>query len=57
MHCGACIRRVTQALNAMPSTHAEEVRLGHARVQSEQSSSDVAAQLGTAGYPARATQA
>jgi copper chaperone len=33
MHCGACIRRVTQALQSVPAATVEEVRLGAARVQ------------------------
>jgi cation transport ATPase len=32
MHCGSCVRRVTQTLNAQPGTHAEEVRVGAARI-------------------------
>ena len=52
MHCGACVRRVTQALNALPSTHAEEVRVGAARVHSEISSQQIVEALRAAGYPA-----
>ena len=33
MHCGACVRRVTQALQAVDGTEVQEVRLGAARVQ------------------------
>ncbi len=33
MHCGACMRRVTQALQSVPGTEVEEVRLGAARVK------------------------
>jgi copper chaperone len=51
MSCGACIRRVTQTLNALPGTHAEEVRLGLARVQTESPGALVAA-LAQAGFPA-----
>ncbi|HVW76804.1 MAG TPA: heavy metal-associated domain-containing protein [Alloacidobacterium sp.] len=32
MHCGACIRRVTQALQKVEGTEVQEVRLGAARV-------------------------
>lgn len=32
MHCGACIRRVTQALQQVPGTAVGEVRVGAARV-------------------------
>jgi copper chaperone CopZ len=33
MHCGACIRRVSQSLQAVPGAQVEEVRLGAARVK------------------------
>jgi copper chaperone len=33
MHCGACIRRVTQALQGVNGVEVEEVRLGAARVK------------------------
>lgn len=32
MHCGACVRRVTQALQKVEGTEVQEVRLGAARV-------------------------
>ena len=32
MHCGACVRRVTQALQKVADTEVQEVRLGAARV-------------------------
>ena len=35
MHCGACVRRVTQTLQRVPGTTVEEVRIGAARVQAE----------------------
>lgn len=35
MHCGACVRRVSQAL-ATEGLNVKEVRLGAARVESEQ---------------------
>ena len=55
MHCGACVRRVTQALQRVPGTTVEEVRIGAARVQSEDPAPLLAA-LAKAGYPARAEQ-
>jgi copper chaperone len=55
MHCGACIRRVTQTLQRVPGTEVEEVRIGAARVKSHDSSAVVSA-LAKAGYPARAEQ-
>ncbi len=51
MHCGACVRRVTQALNALPGTHAEEVRVGSARIQTEATPADIQQTLTAAGYP------
>jgi copper chaperone len=55
MHCGACVRRVTQALHRVPGTIVEEVRIGAARVQSEDPAPLIAA-LARAGYPAHAEQ-
>ena len=52
MHCGSCVRRVTQVLNALPSTHAEEVRVGAARVRTDTAPADLAAALSAAGFPA-----
>ena len=57
MHCGACVRRVTQVLNALPSTHAEEVKIGSARVSTETSPDEVRRALEAAGYPAQVTPA
>jgi len=55
MRCGACVRRVSQALQSVPGTTVEEVRVGAARVQSENAAPLVAA-LAKAGYPAHAEQ-
>ncbi|HEV2577496.1 MAG TPA: heavy-metal-associated domain-containing protein [Acidobacteriaceae bacterium] len=52
MHCGSCVRRVTQTLNALPNTHAEEVRIGAARVQTESDPEQLQEALRVAGYPA-----
>jgi copper chaperone CopZ len=52
MHCGACVRRVTQTLNALPDTHAEEVRVGGARVRTEADPKQIEESLRNAGYPA-----
>jgi len=56
MHCGSCIRRVTQAIsNAGPFT-VEEVRLGAARFEApeESAAADAAlAALARAGFTAR----
>ena len=51
MHCGSCIRRVTQTLNALPGTHAEEVRLGSARLTTNATPESVQEALAAAGYP------
>ena len=52
MHCGSCIRRVTQTLNALPDTHAEEVRVGSARIQTSAGAEQIQQALTAAGYPA-----
>jgi copper chaperone len=51
MHCGACIRRVTMALNGLPDTHAEEVRVGSARVRTTAAPAQIQQALTAAGYP------
>lgn len=56
MHCGACIRRVTQALSSVPEVRVEEVRLGAARLNSSGSSMSIdeaISALSKAGYTAR----
>lgn len=57
MSCGACVRHVTQALNAVPQTRAEEVRIGSARVASDREPAELLQALDTAGYPAHLVQA
>ena len=52
MHCGSCIRRVTQTLNALPGTQAEEVRVGSARIVSTAAPEKIQQALTAAGYPA-----
>jgi copper chaperone CopZ len=51
MHCGSCVRRVTMALNALPATHAEEVRIGSARITSTAPPEQIQQALTAAGYP------
>jgi copper chaperone CopZ len=51
MHCGACVRRVTQTLERIPGTEVVEVRIGAARVNAEDAAQVVAA-LAKAGYTA-----
>ncbi len=52
MHCGSCIRHVTQAINALPGTHAEEVRIGSARITTSAGPERIQQALKAAGYPA-----
>jgi copper chaperone CopZ len=59
MHCGSCIRRVTQALSSVQGAQVEEVRLGAARVKFSSDSArvdDAIAALSTAGYKAHLEQ-
>jgi copper chaperone CopZ len=56
MHCGSCIRRVSQALASTNSVVVKEVRLGAARVATtlEPAPVDLSiAALAKAGYTAR----
>ena len=55
MHCDACVRRVGRALQGVVGTVVEEVRIGTARVQSEDLA-PVFAALAKAGYTARVEQ-
>ena len=54
IHCGACIRRVTQSLHAIAGAEVEEVRLGAARVKLAEGSKVEAliVGLGKAGFAA-----
>lgn len=57
MHCGACIRRVTQTIAGTGPYTVEEVRLGAARFVAEDTTTAVeavVAALGKAGFNARA---
>jgi copper chaperone len=58
MHCGSCIRRVTQALASVEGVQVEEVRLGAARLNSpaDVAPSAAIAALAKAGYTARLEQ-
>jgi len=59
MHCGSCIRRVTQALSSVEGVQVKEVRLGAARgssatdTDSTKTAVDVLAKV---GYSARLEQ-
>jgi copper chaperone CopZ len=55
MHCGACVRRVSQALSATEGVEVKEVRVGAARLASKQDPPPVdraIAALAAAGYKA-----
>jgi len=59
MHCGSCVRRVTQALNSTEGVQVEEVRIGAARLKSAGDPPPVeaaVAALAKAGYSARLEQ-
>ena len=55
MHCGACVRRVGQALSATEGLEVKEIRVGAARLESAQDPPPVdraIAALAAAGYRA-----
>jgi copper chaperone len=53
MHCGACVRRVTNALTQVPGTQVDEVRVGAARLHSNAPEPDsYLAALRKAGFEA-----
>jgi copper chaperone CopZ len=52
MHCGACVLRVTKALNQLPGTKVEEVQIGAARIETTAAPPEILAALDKAGYPA-----
>jgi copper chaperone CopZ len=58
MHCGSCVRRVSQALASAPGVVVKEVRIGAARLgTAQQPSVDAAmAAVQKAGYSAHLEQ-
>lgn len=54
MHCGACVKRVSQALEKVGGVQVGEVRIGAARVQApeELPESTLVGAVEKAGYPA-----
>jgi len=52
MTCGGCVRSVMKALNSLPGTHVDEVRVGAARLHTEGATSAVVEALAAAGFPA-----
>jgi copper chaperone len=56
MHCGSCVRRVSQALAFIKGLQVKAVRVGAARLSSSEDPAPVEfalAALEKAGYPAR----
>ena len=56
MHCGSCVRRVSQALAGTKDLLVKEVRVGAARVSSSQDPvpvDEALVALAKAGYPAQ----
>jgi copper chaperone len=56
MHCGSCVRRVSQALGSIENVQVKEVRIGAARLSTNQEFAAVdlaVAALAKAGYTAR----
>ncbi len=58
MHCGSCVRRVSQALAATDGVQVEEVRIGAARIASANSTAveSAIAALAKIGFPAHLEQ-
>lgn len=60
MHCGSCVRRVSQALASAPGIEVKEVRVGAARFAANDKAAAVEqaiAALARAGYKAHAESA
>jgi copper chaperone len=56
MHCGACVRRVTSALQSVEGVTINSVEVGSAKIvfdAAETSVQDIAATLDRNGFPAR----
>jgi len=59
MHCGSCVRRVSQALTSVEGVAVNEVRVGAARLSTSQDSAPVdlaIAALAKAGFGAHLEQ-
>jgi copper chaperone len=54
MHCGACVRRVSQALDKVSGVTVDEVRIGGARVHASDDlpETSILSAIQKAGYPA-----
>jgi copper chaperone len=56
MHCGACVRRVTSALQSVAGVTVKAVEVGSAEIvfdAAETSAQDITAALNRNGFPAR----
>jgi len=57
MHCGACVRRVTAAIESVPGVNAVEVRVGAARLEAPEAGAEaVVTALGKAGFIAHVSE-
>ncbi len=59
MHCGACVRRVTTALQAVPGVQVGAVEVGSAKLTfnpEEATAQEIAAAVDGIGFPARIEQ-
>jgi len=59
MHCGACVRRVTSALQSVEGVTVKSVEVGSAEIvfdAAETSAQDITAALNRNGFPARVQQ-
>jgi copper chaperone len=59
MHCGACVRRVTSALESVGGVAVKSVEVGSAKVvfdATETSPEDITAALDRTGFPASVQQ-
>jgi len=59
MHCGACVRRVTTALQAVPGVQVGAVEVGLAKLAfdpEEATAQEIAAAVDGIGFPARIEQ-
>jgi copper chaperone len=59
MHCGACVRRVTSALQSVPGVTISSVEVGSAKVAfdaAETTAQDITAAVDRIGFPTRVQQ-
>jgi copper chaperone len=58
MHCGACVRRVTNALQSVAGVQVKSVEVGSAQVafnSDESTAADITAAVNRIGFPAQAS--